>query len=146
MPTEILEPISRPPIPTVPMVKSTLAATPPLDATLPFHAEKWTNAGVMKIPEGFLMVMNDQKFLYLLIDLVSDTTKDPAQQDYFWLSFDVDGNAAITANVDVNYAGPWDCYGNQIAMQFYLGAGCWTWVSTNPTESLALERFGRTPQ
>ena len=68
-----------------------------------FTPAEWTSAGTMPMPGGFIMVKNDANFLYVALDLISDTGNTPGVGDYFWLTFDTDRNAAITPNFDVNY-------------------------------------------
>jgi hypothetical protein len=92
-----------------------------------FTAGEWTSAGTLPMPGGFIMVKNDANFLYLALDLVSDTGNTPGVGDYFWLSFDNDRNAAITSNFDVNY-GIYPSLPIRIARQNYLGPGAWTGI------------------
>ncbi len=144
MPTVLTESIVKPPVLTTPTVKSAWAKTPPITAGN-FSAALWADAGTMQIPEGVLMVKNDHQFLYVLLDLVKDTGASPGVGDYFWLSFDVDGNASITPNRDVNY-GIYPDPPIRIGKQFYLGPGTWTGISNQPTQSLAKQEFGPSPQ
>jgi hypothetical protein len=88
----------------------------------------------MEIPKGFLMAKNDDKFLYLAIDLVEDTTNDPGTGDYFWLTFDRNRNRAINPNVDVNY-GPYPNNPNKMGRQYYLGPGTWTGLINETSDS-----------
>jgi hypothetical protein len=59
-------------------------------------SREWDEAGSMRIPAGILMVKNDADYLYLALDMVADRGNDPGTDDYFWLTFDIDGNRAIT--------------------------------------------------
>jgi len=150
MPTVVTEPLlARPPLRfppvTFPVVKSVWATTPPI-TTDPYSPANWTDAAVMEIPEGFLLVKNDQKFLYLLIDLVKDHSKIMGNNDYFWLTFDVDKNAAITPNRDLNYtlfpvgaAHAWT-----FGKQFYRAPD--TWTGYNKTTSHMRMTFGVSPK
>lgn len=146
MPTAVTEPPKK--LVAIPgsNVKSTLAATPPFDPKSPFNLAKWAGAGVMSFPDpnhpqGYLMVMNDHQYLYLLIDLPHETTPTLGPHDAAYVAFDVDGNGAITPSRDVNYCAPWNCYGNSIAMQYYLGPGWWTFVLSTPTLSASRTSF-----
>lgn len=151
MPTLVSEPVlSRlplrfPPLP-YPVVKSVWASAPPI-TTDPFNPANWTDAAVMEIPEGFLLVKNDQKFLYLLIDLVKDFSRLMGNNDYFWLTFDVDENAAITPKRDLNYTlFPVAPHTRALTFgkQFYLGPHCWT--GYKKTTSHMRMTFGVSPK
>ena len=96
------------------------------------------------MPGGFIMVKNDANFLYLALDLVSDTGNTPGVGDYFWLSFDNDRNAAITSNFDVNY-GIYPSLPIKIARQNYLGAGTWTGILGGLSSSATAQGFSATP-
>lgn len=139
MATNVLAPVAFRPLLGTPIVRSVWAKTSPI---LPsgYVPTAWTDAVRMTIPEGVLLIKNDHNFLYLLLDLVKDTGNSPGVEDYFWLSFDVDGNAAITPRRDVNY-GIYPELPIRIGKQFYLGPGTWTGISNQPTQSLARQDF-----
>lgn len=125
--------------------KSGWAMTPP-SISSGFVPAEWENAGIVQLPNtGFLMLKNDAKYLYVALDVVQDTGNSPNMGDYFWLSFDVDGNAAITVNKDVDY-GIYPTLPIRIGRQFYLGKGTWTGILTDPSTSLACQFFGTTPK
>lgn len=129
-----------------PIVKSVWADTPPI-TTDPFSIDAWKDAAVMTIPDGFLLVKNDHKFLYLLIDLVKDHSKIMGNKDYFWLSFDVDENASITPNRDINYTlfpPPIPMRHHILGKQYYLGPAVWTGYKKT-TSHLRME-FGASPK
>ncbi|HSQ27051.1 MAG TPA: hypothetical protein VLM80_07990, partial [Anaerolineales bacterium] len=67
--------------------------------------QEWASATVMPLNiGGALMVMNDYVNIYFLIDVTADTQEDPltiSPSDYFWLTFDVNQNGTIDANVDL---------------------------------------------
>jgi hypothetical protein len=129
--------------PSVP--KSGWALTPP-SISGSFVPAEWQDAGIIPLANmGFLMMKNDAKFLYLALDVVQDTGNTPGTGDFFWLSFDVDGNAAITAHRDVNY-GIYPTLPIRIGRQFYLGKAVWTGLLTDPSASLACQFFGATPK
>lgn len=110
------------------------ACTPPvIDGQAPFY--EWGAAPFLDVRHGRIYFMNDGTHLYFLFDVVGDTVDDPpapppTNGDYFWLSFDINLNAAIDPGVDVNYAiAPSLPY--QIGLQYYEGPG--TWTGLNPT-------------
>ncbi|MEB3361731.1 MAG: hypothetical protein VKI42_06355 [Synechococcaceae cyanobacterium] len=120
-------------------VVSRWAATPPAISGT-FSPGEWSNAGVMPMPGGFILVQNDNNFLYLAIDLTSDTGNSPGVGDYFWLSFDVNKNATITPNVDVNY-GVYPSLPFKMGRSFYLGPGTWTGLLGTPSLSFGQQGF-----
>jgi hypothetical protein len=93
---------------------------PVLDGVLGWG--EWNMANKLNFPHGFITVLNDDARLYILIDELSATTVDPA--DYFWVSFDVNGNSVINPNNDINYG----LVSRNIRYQFYTGPGSWTGV------------------
>ena len=107
---------------------STYVSTPPvIDGNIGFG--EWNMANRVAFANGFISTVNDGIRLYVLIDATGDTTNDA--DDYFWLSFDKNRNAAIDANVDLNYG----LSGGNIRLQKYLGAGSWTGVSPDTFSS-----------
>jgi len=118
--------------------------TPPLLSGT-FTPGEWTNAGVLPMPGGFILVQNDNKFLYLAIDLVNDTGNSPGVGDYFWLSFDTNRDATITPRADVNY-GIYPSLPIRIGRQFYLGPGTWTGILGGASQSAAQQGFGPSPR
>lgn len=121
-------------------VRSTWATAPvTLDGILtPAH---WAGAGVMPIPAGFMLVKNDNNFLYVALDLVGDRGADPGVGDYFWFSVDNDGNGAITPMVDVNY-GIYPSLPIRIGRQYYLRPSAWTGIQPTPSPAVARHGFG----
>jgi hypothetical protein len=109
-----------------------------------FTPGEWTSAGTMPMPGGFIMVKNDANFLYVALDLISDTGNTPGVGDYFWLTFDTDRNAAITPNFDVNY-GIYPSLPIKIARQNYVGPGAWTGILGGLTTSATAQGFSATP-
>ncbi|MDO8055668.1 MAG: C25 family cysteine peptidase, partial [Candidatus Hermodarchaeota archaeon] len=70
---------------------------------------EWNNCPHIELEHGLMLVQNDAANLYLLIDLSADTHDDPPLADppwgdYFWLSFDVNIDGAITPRTDVAYS------------------------------------------
>jgi hypothetical protein len=123
-------------------VLSTWAASPiTVDGTI---GPEWAGAGIMPIPAGYLLVKNDAQYFYAVLDLVGDTGNDPGTGDYYWFTFDVDRNVAITPHQDTNY-GPAPGVPNVLRRQYYLGPGTWTGLQ-NPTTSQVRSGFAVTPQ
>jgi hypothetical protein len=125
------------------IVRSTWATSPiVLNGVL--SGPEWVGAGVMPIPAGFLMVKNDNNFLYVALDLVGDRGADPGVGDYFWLSVDNNGNRVITPNHDVNY-GIYPMLPIRIGRQYYLGPGVWTGILNTPSPAAVRNGFGPSP-
>ncbi|OJU27362.1 MAG: hypothetical protein BGN92_00285 [Sphingobacteriales bacterium 41-5] len=110
-----------------------------IDINAPVTGSQWDNAGIYKFPNGLVMAKNDANFLYLVLDVISDTGNDPG--DYFWLSFDNDKNRSITSNKDINY-GLWPNQAPKLARQYYLGPGRWTGILNTPSTSAVKMEFG----
>ncbi len=112
-------------------------------------AAEWGDATVTRLAHGFMRTMNDGSFLYVLLDVVDDTTADPVPTtpdpfggDYFVLAFDVDLNRAVTPNVDFAYS---TCQDGRIFIKsFYLSASSFTGCRTVSAMSLAARGFGPT--
>jgi hypothetical protein len=83
---------------------------------------EWEGANVFSFEHGFVAAMNDDTRLYLLIDVLGQTSDDP--QDYFWVSFDVDRDGAITPRKDLNFT--LDADTRSLRYQQYLGPGEWS--------------------
>jgi hypothetical protein len=137
--------ISIPPILLRQTLRSTWAPTS-LNLTESLNSEAWAGAQLeqMKIPKGFVLAKNDDRFLYIAIDLVEDTTNDPGTGDYFWLTFDRNRNRAINPNVDVNY-GLYPNNPNKMGRQWYLGPSTWTGLVNEDTESDCRIAFEASP-
>lgn len=81
------------------------AAPPTIDGAI--NIGEWSGAGVMSFANGAISVLNDGIRLYVLINASGDTGNDsPTGQtpDYFWLTFDVNGDGQITRDVDLLYS------------------------------------------
>jgi hypothetical protein len=120
--------------------KSEWAQTP-IDINKPLNAGDWEAAGILKFTRGVVLAKNDAKFLYLALDLTEDQGNDSGTNDYFWLSFDVNRDRAITSNQDVNY-GLYPGQPNKLGKQFYLGPGTWTGLIPDPSLSEVRQEFG----
>ncbi len=92
----------------------------PIDLNKPRNSGDWEDAGTLKFTKGTVLAKNDAKFLYLALDLTEDKGNDAGTNDYFWLSFDVNRDRAITSNQDVNY-GLYPGQPNKLGKQLYLG-------------------------
>ena len=98
---------------------STYTVNPPvLDGVIGWG--EWNMANKLNFPHGFITVLNDDARLYILIDALNATTVDPT--DYFWVSFDVNGNSVINPNNDINYG----LVSRNIRYQYYTGPSSWT--------------------
>jgi hypothetical protein len=67
---------------------------------------EWGSAPRLNFAHGSVRIQNGLSHLYLLLDVTADTTNDPLQPnspwgDYFWLSWDVNGDRNVTPDVDV---------------------------------------------
>ena len=119
-------------------------AVNPIDINKPIMAGDWDEAGSLKFSRGYVLAKNDANFLYLALDVVSDTGNDPGTNDYFWLSFDNDRDRNITSGVDVNY-GLYPGQPNKLGKQKYLGPGQWTGLLSDPSNSAVVQEFGASP-
>jgi hypothetical protein len=117
-------------------LNSIYASTPPvLDGGLNFG--EWNYATNIPFHDGTISVVNDNLRLYVLLDVTGELNNDPS--DYFWVTFDVNRNKAIDANLDLNY-GPVPANGN-LRYQFYTGPAQWTGLQPN-TFSARAKGFG----
>ncbi|REG81358.1 hypothetical protein [Algoriphagus antarcticus] len=119
-------------------------AVNPVDINKPVMAGDWDGAGSLKFSRGYVMAKNDANFLYLTLDVVSDTGNDASTNDYFWLTFDNNRDRAITSGVDVNY-GLYPGQPNKLGRQKYLGPGTWTGLLADPSNSAVVQEFGASP-
>jgi hypothetical protein len=124
-------------------VRSTWA-TNPMVMNGVLSGPEWAGAGVMPIPAGFMMVKNDNNYLYVALDMVGDRGADPGVGDYFWFSVDNNCNFSITPNLDVNY-GIYPTLPIRIGRQYYLGPGVWTGIQNTPSPAVARNGFGPSP-
>jgi hypothetical protein len=132
--------VTMPPIlPIVLALRSKWAETP-IDPATSIMDTAWQNAGEYRFDRGWVLAKNDSKFLYLALDVVSETGNDFGTGDYYWLSFDTDENRGISSNKDVNY-GLYPGSPNKMGLQKYLGPGTWTGLSL-PPESKSHVEFG----
>jgi hypothetical protein len=111
-------------------ITSTYAATPPIiDGKLDFG--EWNYSNRITFPNGFISVVNDGMRLYVLLDVLGDTTDDTTG-DYFWLVFDVDRDGVIDANKDLLYG---LASNGNMRYSYYLGPNTWTGLQPNTYSS-----------
>ncbi len=113
----------------------------PINVSAAYSPAAWADAGTMHLPVGLMLVKNDDKFLYIALDLAGDNGNSPGTNDYFWLTFDVDRNRSITARLDINYS-IYPTLPIHIGYQFYLGAGRWTGLTSGTPLAIAHQTFG----
>jgi len=103
-------------------------ASPPIITDGNLSQAGWHGAGKMALgTEGTLWVKNDSRWLYVALDMTSDSGA-PGDKDGFWLTIDVDGNRQITPHVDINF-GPYPTADTELGFQHYLRASEWTGLS-----------------
>lgn len=105
---------------------------------------EWAGAGTLALPRGRLLVKNDATHLHVALDLTGDLGNDLGTSDYFWLTFDVDGDGHITARRDVQY-GIYPTMPIRVGRQLYLGPGTWTGLISGGTAAVAARGFGASP-
>jgi len=117
-------------------IVSSLASPPPqIDGVVGFG--EWNLSSKVNFENGFMVAMNDGIRLYVLLDLLYDGVNDAG--DYFWITFDVDDDGQIDANLDLNY-GLHPANGN-MRYQYYLGPDSWTGLQAS-TRSSKAKGFG----
>jgi hypothetical protein len=116
------------------MVLNSKWAANPIQLSATLDDSVWANSNFQKLPVAanvWLYLRNDANNMYLAIDMPDETTNSSAANDYFWLSFDVNRNSAITANKDVNF-GTTPAHPGKIGKQFYISANTWTGLVNYP--------------
>jgi hypothetical protein len=104
------------------LITSTFASTPPkIDGNLEFG--EWNYSNRIPFDNGYISVMNDGFRLYVLLNVLGDTTDDVRILDYFWLAFDVNRNGVIDANLDKLYG---VAPNGNMRYSYYLGPNAWT--------------------
>lgn len=102
-------------------ISSAYDTTPPeINGSIGFG--EWSLGNNLPFENGYLTVLNDNIRLYVLLNVSGDSVNDSG--DYFWLTFDVDGDGVIDANLDLNY-GP-EPRTTNLRYQYYLGPNQWT--------------------
>ena len=117
-------------------ISSAFTTSPPvLNGSIGFG--EWPLGNNLPFENGYLTVVNDDIRLYVLLNMPADSVNDGG--DYFWLTFDVDNDGVIDANLDLNY-GPAPRTGN-LRYQYYLGPNQWTGLQPD-TFSARAKGFG----
>ena len=122
------------------------ASAPVIDGSATFP--EWGSATFTLLAHARLRTMNDGSFLYILLDVVDDTTNDPPTHagpntgDYYVLAVDPDLNKAVTPNVDFFYDVCND--GRLFIKAFYLGGSASTGCQATSALSAAAIGFGGT--
>lgn len=153
-PTETVTPLlietstSSPTATLTPALPSTITPTivintyPQIDGQV--SENEWKNQSFdYSLPHGVMHYINDDRYLYMLIDLIEDTGNDSPLDtepwgDFFYITFDTETIAEIDANKDINYA----LYPGSftLSLQYYLNQDEWTTLST--TQSKFAAGFG----
>jgi serine/threonine-protein kinase len=129
------------PVPQLPISPFT-KSPPALDGVA--SPGEWDLAGeVFQLPHGLIRAMNDNDDLYLLLDVTGDTTADPPLTeapwgDYFALLVDVNENATIDPNIDIEYG----MSGERFGLTQVLGPN--TFTDLLDTASKAVFGYGGT--
>ncbi len=131
------------PVFAIDLLSPYISSSPVIDGSV--TGSEWDGAEIMSIPGGYMYVGHNNSYLFILFDMTSDTTLVPPgtaeDVDYFWLTFDVDIDSAVTPNVDLNY-GPKPLSGD-LGVQEYNGLASWTGLG--PTTSQMDVGFGNSP-
>jgi hypothetical protein len=112
-------------------------------------AGEWSGARVTSLPFlinnrfAVMRTMNDAKYLYILLDALSDTGKDRGVVDYYVLAFDAGHDHRVTPREDLFYSACND--GRSFIKAYYLSANSWTGCTTPAKGSLGKYGFGSTP-
>lgn len=112
-----------------------MSSPPLIDGVI--NLGEWPEASRIKFGHGFISVVNDGLRLYVLVDVLDDSTNDtPNAQmpDYFWLTFDTNGDGLITPNTDLNYSTVSGQH--NIRYQYYTGPSSWTGLQSTTRSSL----------
>lgn len=122
------------PAPAALSLSAAAAPAPSVDGRVDIG--EWPGASQLAFDHGFVRAVSDGVRLYLLVDVLQDTTNNAggAPQDYFWLTFDTNRDGLITPNVDVNYG--LEAGTSNMRLQYYTGPGSWTGVQPTTRSSL----------
>ncbi len=87
------------------VLHSSLASTPPAFDGILNYGEWSLTPNRLEMDHGFVAAMNDNLRLYLLLDVLESSVNNGGiNPNDFWVTFDVNNDAQITPNVDMNYA------------------------------------------
>jgi hypothetical protein len=122
-------------------------STPPIiNGTI--TAGEWAGAGSVPIlvglsPVGYVLVKNDTSTLYMILDITDDTGDEAVpMEDFFRLTVDVKADANIEPNVDVQFMMDSSA---DLGIQYYLGPGSYTALSSPAANSQVGVGFGASP-
>jgi len=112
-------------------------------------ATEWAGAGTLALPHGTAYFLNDQTYLYVLLDVTADTTLDPLvpgvyNDDNFGIAFDANGNGSGDIDIDVNY-GAFDNPPAFPRISYFADPAFCGWTGGGATSSLGAEGFGMSP-
>jgi uncharacterized repeat protein (TIGR01451 family) len=113
--------------PSAPFFSRWTCSPPIIDGAAAHH--EWGTAPALVLDHGRIYLLNDEQYLYVLMDVVGDTQFDPPLPqepwgDYFMLTFDVNRDEMIDRE-DVNYRN-YPLLPYQLGLQYYTGPGDWT--------------------
>ncbi len=116
-------------------VNATLAnPAPTMDGVLNYNEWNLTS-NRLEMDHGFMAVMNDNLRLYVILDVLeSNINNTGVNPNDFWVSFDVNNDAKITPNVDMNYAMVAGTH--NMRYQMYLAPANWNFLSATTKSSL----------
>ena len=117
------------------VLHSSLASTPPAIDSVLNYGEWSLTPNRLEMDHGFVAAMNDNLRLYLLLDVLeSNINNGGINPNDFWVTFDVNNDAQITPNVDMNYALQGGTH--NMRYQHYINPAQWTLLSTSTKSSL----------
>ncbi len=64
---------------------------------------EWPSTGALPFAQGNISVTRDATRLFMLVNVLGDTNSRTGSTEYASVVFDVDGNAAITPNIDIKF-------------------------------------------
>lgn len=114
---------------------------PRIDGTLDFG--EWLTASILSFDGGYMAIYNDDRRLYILLNVLDDDTEDirtaSSEGDYFWLTFDSDGDGEIST-ADLNFQ--MKAGSDTLRFAHYSGPGTIGAMVTNPIRSTIASGFG----
>ncbi len=117
-------------------MSSTYVDEPPdIDGSIGFG--EWPMGNSLALGNGYIKVANDLHRLYVLVNILEDSTKD--SDDYFWLTFDVNRDGEITSYTDIQYST--NPTTGEMRYQYFEGPGAWTGLQPETYSSMG-EGFG----
>jgi len=92
-------------------------ADPPPDLDGILSSGEWEYEQRVDLPNGFITARSDESRLYLLLDVLGDSTGDSLGADNFWLTFDTNRSRTIDAGIDLNFR----LQGSDLIVEQYIG-------------------------